>query len=476
MKSFFQLEKHHTTISAEILAGITSFLTLSYTLAINPLVMQAAGLPFVGVFTATALASGICTIILGLYANVPFGMGPGMGINALVAQTVCLKMGYAWQEAICISFLAGLLHIFLVTGERGRNLVRQCLPENLKYAAVIGIGSFCTIGGFHYSGLLRHAESAAKNVAFDISGHASAMPLLFKFSYSKFVALLGIVVIAALLALEKKNKVSYAAFSLGILFSTFVGIPLGVTSLASLFAFDASPFLEYKGMFFAFMGDPGLLSLVSSPPPRLLLAGLVCVIVCLISVTDSVASITGLGSLVMNRIFTDQEVTGEADAPPRFRQAIAANSLGGPIGALLGCTTIICYVESCLGVASKGRTGLTAVVTGTLFLAAIPFVGFFHILPAEAVGAALIMCGGVILTLIRKIEWEHMEQSVPSGLAILLMVATNNFLSGLALGLVCHIIIHLILGRKDRLNTVMIVLGVLLAGATLALHLLQYSE
>lgn len=481
MKTVFQLEKHNTTIPAEILAGTTSFLTLSYALAINPLILKEAGMPFGGVFVATAFASGFCAILLGLVANVPFGMGPGMGVNALLAQTVCLKLGFAWQEALCIACFSSILHTFLVSGAHGRTIVRHCIPEYLRYAAAVGIGSFCTVGGFHYSGLLRHVDSSAQNVAFDISQHATgATPIILQFSHSHFVALVGILVIVVLLALEKKNNVSYAAFSLGILVSTFVGIPLGVTSLASLYSFDASVFAKHQELVFAFLGDPGLMSLVAGPPMRTVLAMFIGAVICLLTVTDSIASVTGLGSLPINPVFSEKEMRFEAETlengeakEPRFQKTLIVNSLGGSIASALGCSPVNCYVESCLGVASRGRTGLTAVVTGILFLATVPLVELVEVLPAEAVGSALVMCGCVIITLVKKIDWNDVEQAVPSGLAILLMIATNNFLSGMALGMGCHVAMQLVAGKRKQLNPVTVAAAALLTAMSLTLYVLQ---
>lgn len=450
MQTHFGVRRYGSTATTEVLAGVTSFLTLSYVLSVNPFIMRNAGMPFAGVFVATALSAGMCTLLLALLANTPYTMAPAMGCNAYFANVICLGLGYPWQEALCIGLFAGVVHLAIMGGRFRRPFTNHCLPKHLKYAGAIGVGTLVAIGGADAAGL-----AGAGNAAFDLSRHIDALPpIIDKFAHANLATIAGLLTMAFLLAMEKKTGDRYGAVPMGVLAAAFIGIPLGATNLTALRSFDGGMLNEWREVALAIFGDPGLLSLASSPE-RLLTAIAIGLATALFRLTDSVATVIGMGNIRNNRIFSRNEMEEFAHgAGPagRLDLSLAAGSLGTVVGPLLGAAPCGIAAESALPIASGGRTGLTAMVSGSLFLLSIPLINLFQALPAEAVGAALILAGVFPLMLMFEIDWDNFQQAIPSGLCILLIVATRDFVCGAAIGAASHIVIQTTLGKWRSLH------------------------
>lgn len=476
MQTLFRVRKYESSVITEIIAGITSFLTISYILSINPMILQKAGMPFAGVFVATALTAGLCTLFLALFANTPYTVAPAMSCNAYFANVISLALGFAWQESLFIGFVAGLIHLTVMVGRFRRPFTNHCLPKHIKNAGTIGIGSLIAVGGVNYAGLVSSEVARTDNVAFDISRLTDTLPpIIGRFPYASLVAVAGLMIITFLLALERKTGDRYGAVPMGILGATFIGIPLGVTNLIALHTFDLGMLSEFREVAFALFGNPGLLSLLATPE-RMLTALLVSMSVGIFRLTDSIVTVIGAGNIRNNRIFSREEMEEFSRGPGpagRLDHTLTADSVASLVGPLLGTGPCGVFVESSLPIASGGRTGLTAMVSGTLFLASIPLVNLFHVLPAEAVGAALILSGVFPLMLMFEIDWDDFQQAIPSGLCVLLIVATHNFVGGVAVGAVSHLVIQTTLGKWRSLHPLLLLTTLLLSTTSVLLHMVR---
>ncbi len=468
MLGYFGIDREKTTVTTELMAGITTFLSVSYILAVNPAILKVAGMPVAAVFVATGLAAGISTIILSLFARTPFAVAPGMGINSIVAYTLCVVMDFHWREALAITLLSGLLNVVLFVSPLRKTLVKS-IPNYLKYANSAGIGLFISYVGIKNTGLIIYtSQPGAYSVTAGgvVIGDSFSIPsLVDSLSYSHLVAVFGLLVTLYLLGLEKKTVERYAAFLIGIIAATFIGIPLSVTDLTKADLFDLTIVFEARHVLFSCFGDPGLLSLFAQPG-RLILAITMCFVLFFTFALDSVTTIVGSGRTYHNPIFDEKDLEdfyhkkGMGSKPDR---TLVANSAAGVVSAVVGTSPCTAYVESVIGMAAGGRTGLTSLVIGILFLACLPFIGFVQIIPLEAVAPALIISGIYLLVMVMKISWQNLDEAIPAGLTILVIPATYNVLNGIAVGLVSHVVMQFANGKWRSLHPFLYVIVAALA-------------
>lgn len=463
MRDFFELDRHHTTITTEVIAGITTFLSVSYILTTNPTILKDAGMPFAAVFVSTGLSAGICTLAVSLFSRTPFAVAPGMSMNTFFAYTICIGLGFHWREAMAVTFLAGMAHIAIMLSPLRKSLVRA-IPEYLRFSINGGIGLFIAYVGMKNANLLSFTAGPDHYVVTE-SGVSVADSLVIpslveKLSYAHLVTFCGFLVTIFLLALERKTGDKYGAFLIGIISATFVGIPLSVTDVSELQLLNFSTLENIRDVAFSFFGDPGLLTLFANPL-KMSLGVLCCLTVTMTNIFDSITSTLGSSQTRDVRIFDNEDMKAFFEKPglsSNLDRTLAANSFGGVVASLAGSSTCTVYIESVTGIASGGRSGLTSLIVGICFLCCIPLVSFFRIIPAEAVAPALIVSGLFLFALVTYINWDDIEESIPAGLTIMFIPITYSVLSGVTVGFVSHIVIQLAYGKGNRLNPFLLTL------------------
>lgn len=419
----FRLAAHGTTAATEVRAGLATFLTMAYILLVNPQILAEAGMPAQDVAVATALSAALASLVMGLWANYPFALAPGMGLNAYFAFGVVVGLGVPWQTALAAVFIEGVLFLLLsVSGARTRLI--NAIPLPIKVATTAGIGLFLALVGFGNAGLT--VGSAATFVAL---GDVTAPAVL--------LALAGVVLVAVLLVRNVPG-----AILIGIVAVTAVAWALGEAALPE--AWLSAPSLPTETLFA--MDFSGL---VTGELWAAVLAFL------FVDLFDTAGTLLGVGMLGG---FTDAR--GELK---RADQAFAADAIGTIAGAALGTSTVTAYVESAAGVEEGGRTGLTAVTVAGLFLLALVFAPLFTAVPAFATAPALIIVGALMMRGVRDLDWGEIGTAVPAFLTIVAMPFTYSIANGIALGLVAYVAIQLLAGRARDLSPLLVVLAVLLA-------------
>ena len=425
LTKFFKLQENKTTVRTEVLAGITTFMTMAYILAVNPDILSAAGMDKGAVFTATALSSLVATLVMALYAKLPFALAPGMGLNAFFAFTVVLGMGHSWQFALTAVFLEGLIFIAL-TAFNIREMIVNSIPNNMKHAISVGIGLFIAFIGLKNAGII--VSSPATFVTLgdltNVTDNAGAI-----------VALLALILTGVLLALKVKG-----ALLIGILVGTAIGLPFGVTKLPSTMEImppSLSPILmkfEWTQM--------------------LTMDMLVVVFTFLfVDMFDTVGTLIGVSSKA-NMLDKNGNV-------PRVKQALMADAVGTTVGAMLGTSTVTTYVESAAGVSEGGRTGLTSLTVAVLFFFALFLSPIFLMIPGAATAPALILVGAMMMTPIKNIDFDDYTESIPVFLTIVMMPLTYSISEGILFGVLSYVILKVLTGKFKDISIVTAVLAVL---------------
>ena len=425
LERFFHLKENGTNVRTEVIAGATTFATMAYILAINPAILSAAGMDFGRVFSATAIASFIATLFMALKANLPFGLSAGMGLNAFFAYTVCQGMGYSWRWALSAILVEGVIFL-LMTFFNLREAIVNGIPASLKRAIGAGIGLFIAYIGLKDAGI----------IVADPEGTVSALSEGW-FRGTAGLAMLGLVLTSALLLFKVKG-----ALLLGIIGTTLMGIPLGVTHYAGGSYLPSAPyFCEFAfGEIFASGQSIFDFSMVVF---TFLFVDMFDTVGTLIACAGKSGIIQPDGSI------------------PRCREALFADAVGTTAGAILGTSTVTTYVESSSGVAIGGRTGLTSAVTALLFLTALFLQPLFGSVPAAATSPALIIVGLMMMSPIRSINFEDLSEGLPAFMTIIMMVCASSISDGIMFGVLFYVAVKFISGRRKELQPVMLVLAAL---------------
>ena len=425
LSKYFKLQENNTTIRTEILAGITTFMTMAYILAVNPDILSATGMDKGAVFTATAVASLIATLVMALYAKLPFALAPGMGLNAFFAFTVVLGMGHSWQFALTAVFLEGLVFIAL-TAFNIREMIVNSIPNNMKHAISVGIGLFIAFIGLKNAGII--VSSPATFVTLGDLTNATDNP-------GAIVALLALVVTGALLALRVKG-----ALLIGILAGTVIGLFFGVTQLPA--TLEVMP-PSISPIFMKFEWT------------QILTLDMLIVVFTFLFVDmfDTVGTLIGVSSKA-NMLDKEGRV-------PRVKQALMADAIGTTAGAMLGTSTVTTYVESAAGVSEGGRTGLTSLTVAVLFLFALFLSPIFLMIPGAATAPALILVGAMMMTPIKNIDFSDYTESIPVFLTIIMMPLTYSISEGILFGVLSYVILKILTGKFKDVTAVLAVLFLL---------------
>ncbi len=420
LQKLFGFDSSKMTLKKEIMGGITTFLTMAYILAVNPSILGDAGMDSGAVFTATVLSTVIATLVMAIYAKMPFALAPGMGLNAFFAYTIVLTMGYSWQFALTAVFIEGLIFIALtLTGLRQK--IVDCMPLLLRNSISPGIGLFIAFIGLKNAGIVSASPSTFVTLG-DL--HDPAVLL----------ACFGIILSAVLLI----RKVT-GALLIGILITTLVGIPVGITHFTSVVSTPPS----LAPVFCQFEWS-SILSLDMA----------VCVMTFLfIDMFDTIGTLIG----VSNRA----GMVDENGNIPRLKDAFMADAIGTTLGAVLGTSTVTTYVESASGVNEGGRSGLTALSTAICFALALFLAPLFLAIPGEATAPALVLVGVMMMHDIRKVDFQNYITAIPCFVCIAFMPLTYSISDGILMGLITWVILHLCCGKAKDLNAGMIVLAIL---------------
>lgn len=422
MEEFFKLKEHGTDVKTEIVAGITTFMTMAYILAVNPIILSEAGMDKGGVFTATALASVIATLIMALYAKYPFALAPGMGLNAFFAYVVVLDMGYSWQFALTAVLIEGIIFI-LLSFVRAREAIFNAIPLNLKKAVSVGIGLFIAFIGLSSAGIV----TAGDGVILTLGNMKDPAVIL---------ALIGVIIMGFLLAKKVKG-----ALLIGIIATTIIGIPMGVTITPESGIISLPPSLSKVAFQFEWENIFTMDMLI------------VVFTFLFVDIFDTIGTLTGVASKA--------GMLDEEGKLPRVNKALFADAVGTVAGSCLGTSTVTTFVESASGVAEGGRTGLTALSTAGMFALSLLFAPLFTMVPSAATGPALILVGLFMMSPIKEIDFEDFTEAIPAFLTIIMMPLAYSIAEGIVFGLLSYVILKLITGKGKEVSSTMYILAVL---------------
>lgn len=409
-------------LRTELIAGVTTFLTMSYILAVNPAILMSTGMNQGALFTATALASAIATLLLAFMAKLPFAQAPSMGLNAFFAYTLCQAMGYSWQNSLAILLIEGIVFI-LITFFNVREMIFNAIPNNLRYAISAGIGMFIAFIG------LKNAEIIVSKEGTFVGLGAFTVPCLLGI----FATLLSGVLMA--------RNVKGALFW-GIIATTLIGIPLGVTVFPDHWLPVSAP--QDISPIFCQFDFSGLLNLKTV---------LVVFSLLIVNIFDTIGTLMGLA-----------EKTGivrEDGSIPRVSEAMMSDAIGTTCGAMLGSSTISTYIESASGIAEGGRSGVTSLVVGAMFIFALFLSPIFLLIPSAATSGALIMVGVLMLDSVKKINLQDMTEAFPAFITMITMVLCYSIADGICLGILSFVIMKLCTHRWKDLNWTLCILSIL---------------
>ena len=418
-EKIFRLKEKKTNVKTEIMAGITTFMTMSYILAVNPQILGDAGMDKGAVFTATIIASIIAILIMALYANLPFALAPGMGLNAFFTYTVVMTMGKSWEFALAAVFIEGIIFVFL-TFFNVREAIFNAIPRSLKTAVSVGIGLFIAL-----IGLLNSTVIVKNDVGLGLGNLVSK---------ESFIFFIGLLIMAVLTARKTKG-----ALLIGIVISTIIALFTGVSKLPEGGIIQLPPSLSP----IAFKLD--FSSIFSLEMFSVVFAFL------FVDLFDTIGTLTGVA--------TKAKMLDENGQLPNAGRALFADSIGTTLGALLGTSTVTTFVESATGVAEGGRTGLTALSTGFCFFLSIFFYPLITIIPAQATAAALVMVGLFMIDSIVDINFGDFTESFPAFMTIIMMPFAYSIAEGIAFGMISYASVKLLTGKGKEVSPLVYVLA-----------------
>lgn len=421
LTKLFGFDPKKTTIRTEILAGITTFLTMSYILAVNPAMFsELPGMPAGSVFTSTALAAIIGCVVMAVWGKLPFGLAPGMGLNAFFVYTVCMAMGYTWQFALTAVFIEGLIFI-VMTITNIREAIVNAIPLNLRYAIGCGIGLFIAFIGLKNGQVIVNNESTLVQLGDVTSGSA-------------LLTIIGILITGLLYA----KKVP-GAMLLGILLTTFIGIPFGITKLNGVISLPDSIAPIFMQFEWSNVLSLDMLAIVFT--------------FLFIDLFDTMGTLIGVSTRA-NMVDSEGRI-------PRLKQAFMADAIATTAGAMLGTSTTTTYVESAAGVSQGGRSGLTAFVVGCCFAVTLIFSPLFLAIPGEATAPVLFLVGLLMIEPIRNIDFSDYTESIPAFICIITMPLAYSISDGILLGMISYVVLNAISGKFKKITPTMYILALL---------------
>ena len=444
MENFFKLKEHGTDVKTEVIAGLTTFMTMAYILAVNPSILGATGMDTGAIFTATALASAIGSFCMALFANLPFVLSAGMGLNAYFAYTVVLGMGYSWEVALTAVFVEGIIFIILSL-TNVREAIFNAIPASLKVAVSVGIGLFITFIGLQNAHIVVDGSTLVGLFSFNGSVKAGTFQ---SEGITVVLALIGLLITAFLVIKNVKGNIL-----LGILITWVLGI---ICQLTGLYVPNA------EAGFYSLIPS-GIISAPASVAPTLFkmdfsaIASLNFVVVVFaflfVDIFDTLGTLIGCA--------TKANMLDKEGKLPGIKGALMADAVGTTVGACLGTSTITTFVESSSGIAEGGRTGLTSIVSGLLFILALFFSPIFLAIPSFAPAPALIVVGFFMMQSVAKINWSDMLEAIPAFICIFAMPFMYSISEGISFGVISFVVLNAVAGKAKKITPLMWVLAVL---------------
>ena len=448
LDKIFHLKENHTDVKTEVMAGITTFMTMAYILAVNPNILSASGMHRGAVFTATALSAFIATCLMALLSNYPFVLAPGMGLNAYFTYTVVLGMGYTWQQALAAVFAEGIIFI-LLSLTNVREAIFNSIPMNLKHAVSVGIGLFIAFIGLQNAKIVVGNDSTLVSI---FSFKSSVAEGTFSSQgITVLLALIGVLVTAILLAKNVKGGILW-----GILITWILGI---ICQLTHLYVPNAD--LGYYSLLPDFSNG---ISVPSMMPTFMkmdfsIVFSLDFVVIMFaflfVDMFDTLGTLIGVASKA--------DMLDKDGKLPKIKGALLSDAVGTTVGAVCGTSTVTTFVESASGVAEGGRTGLTSLVAGVLFALSLLLSPIFLAIPSFATAPALIVVGYLMLTSVTKIDFNDMTEAIPCFIAIIAMPFMYSISEGISMGVISYVVINVITGKakEKKISLLMYILAVL---------------
>ncbi len=418
LEKLFGFDKNVTRVRTEVLAGITTFLTMAYILAVNPNILSATGMDKGALFTTTVIASAFATLLMAFYAKLPFGLAPGMGLNAFFAYTVCLTMGYTWQFALTAVLIEGLIFI-LLTVTNLREKIVDAIPVTLKNAIGAGIGLFISFIGLQNAGIIVNNDATLISMGNITSGTA-------------LLGMIGLVITSILLV-----KGVRGALLFGILITTLIGIPMGITKFDGIISTPPS----IEPIFWQFEWH------------NIFTKEMIVVVFTFLFVDmfDTIGTLVG--------VTTKAGMMDKNGKIPHLKQAFMVDAIGTTAGAMLGTSTITTFVESASGVGEGGRSGLTAFVTAVCFLLSLFLAPFFLSVPGAATAPVLILVGLMMMSSVLKVNFADYSEAIPAFICIIFMPLAYSISDGIVLGMISYVLINLLTGKYKKLTIGMYILA-----------------
>jgi AGZA family xanthine/uracil permease-like MFS transporter len=447
LQKIFHLSENHTDVKTEVVAGITTFMTMAYILAVNPSILGAAGMDSGAVFTATALASLVATLLMAGLANYPFVLAPGMGLNAYFAYTVVLNMGYTWEMALAAVFIEGILFI-LLSLTNVREAIFNAIPMNLKHAVSVGIGLFIAFIGLQNAKVV--VDGATLVTMFSFKG-SIAGGTFHSVGITVLLAIIGILITAVLVVKNVKGNILW-----GILATWALGMICQAVGL-----YQPNPELGMYSVFPDFSRGFGVPSMAPTffklDFSKILSVDFLVVMFAFLFVDmfDTLGTLIGVASKA--------DMLDKDGKLPQIRGALLADAVGTSVGALFGTSTTTTFVESAAGVAEGGRTGLTAVVAAILFGLSLFLSPIFLAIPSFATAPALVIVGFLMMTSVTKVDFSDFTEALPSYIAIIAMPFMYSISEGIAMGVISYVFINVVTGnaKKKKISVLMYILAVL---------------
>ncbi|MFU0464483.1 NCS2 family permease [Gardnerella vaginalis] len=453
MEKFFHLKENGTNVSTEITAGLTTFFAMSYIIVVNPMILSQTGMPKGGVFLATIIAAIIGTLVMGLFANVPYAQAAGMGLNAFFTYTVCFGLHFTWQEAMCMVFLCGLINI-IITVTKIRKMIIRAIPTSLQQAIGGGIGLFVAYVGIMSVGLITFtskdpAAAAKSKPTAAIPGLAVINnPILWLF-------IIGLVLAIVLTVLKVR-----ASLLITIIATSLVGIPLGLTSLNNAVSVTDA-FAQLPTTFGAIFGPHGFPALFSNPAR----IPLVLVTIFAFSMSDTFDTLgTFIGTGRRTGIFSEEDekaLENGSGFSSKMDRALFADSIATSVGAICGTSNTTTYVESAAGIGAGGRTGLTSVVVSVCFALSIVLAPFASAVPAAATAGVLVVVGCMMASSLKEIAWDDISEAIPAFFAAVFMAFSYSISYGIAAGFIMYCLVMTCKKRAKDVHPMLWIVSIL---------------
>ena len=432
LEKIFKLKQNKTSVITELIAGLTTFMAISYIIFINPAILSETGMDYNSVYVATILASMIGTMIMGFFANVPYVQSAGLGLNALFTYTICGTLGFTWQQGLAMVFICGVINV-LLTLTSVRKKVIKAIPEFMQEAITVGIGFFITYIGIKSAGLIEFSVAATTN---GMAAASDVVPQLATFSTAEVIlALIGIVITTILVSKKVKNS-----YLLSILITTVIGLFMGVTKLPDFSNYSVIPSISDTFMKLDFGG------LFTAK------AGIVVVIMTIFTLVisdlfDTIGTFIGTGK--KSGIFKIDE---EGNMPKNLEKALVCDSSTTIIGSVLGTSNVTTYVESSVGIEAGGRTGLTAVSAALCFGISLFLAPLVEMVPMAAIAPILMFVGISMIENVVKIDWKDMLIAIPAFFIIVMMPLSYSITTGIQFGFILYVIVNLVNGKGKEVS------------------------